>query len=98
VAGAVTTSDARVAGPVTAPLLEVRGLSKEFPGVQALQAVDFDVRRGEVHVLLGENGAGKSTLVKILTGAQPKHGGDILWRGQRNCSVAMDVLRLGPPS
>src|ERR1700730_2645804 len=42
------------------PILEVRGISKRFPGVQALDKVDFDVRRGEVHVLLGENGAGKS--------------------------------------
>jgi ribose transport system ATP-binding protein len=68
---------------VATPLLEVRGLSKGFPGVQALQAVDFDVRQGEVHVLLGENGAGKSTPVKILTGAQHKDAGEIRWRGQQ---------------
>jgi ribose transport system ATP-binding protein len=78
----VTVSGPGVDGVAAPPLLEVRGLSKEFPGVQALQAVDFDVRRGEVHVLLGENGAGKSTLVKILTGAQPKDAGEIRWRGQ----------------
>ena len=46
-------------------LLELQGISKAFPGAHALRNVDFNVRRGETHVLLGENGAGKSTLVKI---------------------------------
>lgn len=49
-------------------LLEVRGLSVEFPGVKALDSVDFSLHRGEVVALLGENGAGKSTLIKALTG------------------------------
>jgi ribose transport system ATP-binding protein len=60
-------------GPV--PLLDARGLSKAFPGVQALDKVDFEAYRGEVVALLGENGAGKSTLMKILSGAyQPDEG------------------------
>jgi len=64
--------------PSSAPaLLEVRGLSKRFPGVQALQGVDFTVRRGEVHALMGENGAGKSTLIKAITGVHPPDAGTI---------------------
>ena len=51
------------------PLIETRGLTKRYPGVTALNAVDFDLRRGEVHVLFGENGAGKSTLISMLAGA-----------------------------
>jgi galactofuranose transport system ATP-binding protein len=58
-------------------LLEIRGLCKNFPGVKALQNVDFTVRRGEVHGLMGENGAGKSTLIKALTGVHSRDGGTI---------------------
>jgi ribose transport system ATP-binding protein len=63
-------------------ILQVRGVSKRFPGIVALDKVDFEVRRGEVHVLLGENGAGKSTLMKILSGAYRKDDGEILIDGQ----------------
>ncbi|HEU4679869.1 MAG TPA: sugar ABC transporter ATP-binding protein [Terrimicrobiaceae bacterium] len=65
----------------SAALLEIRGLSKSFPGVKALQAVDFTVRRGEVHALMGENGAGKSTLIKVLTGVYPRDSGTIRFDG-----------------
>ena len=58
-------------------LLEMRGVSKGFPGVQALDGVDFTLREGEVHALMGENGAGKSTLIKVLTGVYPRDAGAI---------------------
>lgn len=63
-------------------ILSVRALSKSFPGVLALDAVDFEVAAGEVHALLGENGAGKSTLLKILSGAQKSDGGSVQFAGQ----------------
>lgn len=60
----------------------MREIRKTFPGVVALDRVSFDLRRGEVHILLGENGAGKSTLMKILSGAYQKDGGEILIDGR----------------
>lgn len=59
------------------PLLETVNLSKEFPGVQALNEVDFDLYPGEAHVLFGENGAGKSTLISIIAGAYQQSGGEM---------------------
>jgi D-xylose transport system ATP-binding protein len=65
-------------------LLELRSITKEFPGVRALDGVSFDLERGEVHALCGENGAGKSTLIKILCGYYPTgtYGGEILLEGK----------------
>ncbi len=67
---------------LTDPLLEVRGLEKNFPGVRALSDISFDVRAGEVHALLGENGAGKSTLIKIVSGVYQPDAGEILIDGR----------------
>jgi ribose transport system ATP-binding protein len=61
-------------------LLIMEGISKSFPGVQALDEVTFDVAYGEIHALVGENGAGKSTLMKALTGAELPDDGRIIWR------------------
>jgi inositol transport system ATP-binding protein len=66
---------------VTTTLLSMRGISKSFPGVRALQSVDFEVGAAEIHAFLGENGAGKSTLLKILSGAQPPDSGTITFAG-----------------
>ena len=63
-------------------VLEMQGIRKVFPGVVALDDVDFDVRPGEVHALLGENGAGKSTLIKIIAGVYRRDGGAMLIAGE----------------
>lgn len=63
-------------------LLELRGIEKRFPGVLALNNVDFTLRKGEIHALMGENGAGKSTLIKILTGVYSMDAGSIKVEGQ----------------
>ena len=64
------------------PLLDVRSVSKRFPGVLALDGVDLTLRAGEIHALLGENGAGKSTLIKVLTGVHPADSGSFLLNGE----------------
>ena len=58
-------------------LLTMRRIDKKFPGVHALNNVDFTLRKGEIHALMGENGAGKSTLIKVLTGVYPMDDGEI---------------------
>lgn len=79
-----------------APLIEMRGISKAFPGVRALDDVSLAVQAGEVHMLVGQNGAGKSTLIKVLCGAHHPDRGEFLVDGQpvRIHSVA-DARRLG---
>lgn len=62
--------------------LQMSHITKRFPGVLALSNVDFALRKGEVHALLGENGAGKSTLMKILSGVYQPDEGDIIFEGQ----------------
>lgn len=64
-------------------ILELKNISKHYPGVKALEEVNLRLFSGEVHALLGENGAGKSTLVKVMTGAQSKDGGEILFLGEK---------------
>src|SRR6185369_15074955 len=69
---------------MSTPILEMRNITKEFPGVKALNNVSFQVATNEIHCLVGENGAGKSTLMKVLSGLYP-HGdytGDILFGGE----------------
>ncbi len=77
-------------------ILRVKGLTKRFPGVIALDNVDFELRRGEIHGLLGENGAGKSTLVKILYGIYTPDSGEIYVDGRRvTITSPIDALRHG---
>jgi putative multiple sugar transport system ATP-binding protein len=70
--------------PMSTPLLEMKRITKEFPGVKALNNVSFQVAKGEIHCLVGENGAGKSTLMKVLSGVYPhgSYSGDILFGGE----------------
>ncbi len=77
-------------------VLEIRGLSKSFPGVKALDSVDFTLRSGEIHALMGENGAGKSTLIKVLTGVHKKNSGSVKLSGNDfEASSPMDAARKG---
>jgi ribose transport system ATP-binding protein len=74
--------DIRDSSPAQDVILEVVGVSKSFPGVKALDNVSFDLRRGEVHALVGENGAGKSTLMKILSGVYQADEGILRYKGE----------------
>ena len=63
-------------------LLQTKGIEKQFLGVKALKGVDFTVKAGEIHALMGENGAGKSTLIKIITGVYPASAGSVYFNGK----------------
>lgn len=77
-------------------LLEARGIVKDFPGQRALDHVDFDVREGEIHALIGENGAGKSTLIKIIAGVYRSDRGEILIDGiKQNITNPVESQELG---
>jgi ribose transport system ATP-binding protein len=78
------------------PILEIRGLSKSFPGVRALQDVDFDLSAGEIHCLVGENGAGKSTFIKILSGALAPDAGSLRIFGREHAALTpRQAIELG---
>jgi len=84
------------ADTAVAPVVEMTGITIRFPGVLALDAVDFSLRPGEVHSLMGENGAGKSTLIKALTGVYPVDAGEIVVGGQpRSFSSTADAQEAG---
>ena len=68
---------------MTDVVLSLQKATKRYAGVPAIEDVDFDLRRGEIHALVGENGAGKSTLMNIVYGFQPADAGEIFVRGRR---------------
>ena len=77
-------------------LLHLKGISKQYPGVRALDDVEFELNAGEVHCLVGENGAGKSTLMKILSGALAKDSGEIIIDGKKaDIHSPSDALKYG---
>ena len=78
-------------------VLQMRGIGKSFPGVRALQNVDFKLEKGEIHALMGENGAGKSTLIKVLTGVYTKDAGTIELAGSGEVQIhsPQDAQKLG---
>src|SRR5713226_789702 len=83
---------------MTAPLLEMKEITKSFPGVRALDGVSFDLNPGEIHALVGENGAGKSTLIKILAGVypHPEYGGEVFLDGsERRFANVRDAEKAG---
>ncbi len=77
-------------------ILEVTNLSKSFPGVKALTSIDFNLKKGEIHGLMGENGAGKSTLIKVITGFYAKDSGNVSYEGKHiNYSSPNEAVKDG---
>lgn len=77
-------------------ILEAKKINKSFSGVQVLKDVNLEIKKGEVHALMGENGAGKSTLIKIITGAYTKDSGSIIWKGKEvELNSSKDCQELG---
>ncbi len=77
-------------------IFEIKGLTKQFPGVTALNNVDLDINQGEVHVLIGENGAGKSSLIKILCGIYQPDSGEIFYSGHKYAPMqTQDAIKAG---
>ena len=92
----MTESEKLLTGQTRIHNLEMRGITKHFPGVLASKHIDFDVKSGEVHALLGENGAGKSTLMKILYGMYRPDDGEILLNGKPvTITSPTDAINLG---
>ena len=80
----------------TATIVSMRHITKHFPGVLANDGIDFDVRAGEIHALLGENGAGKTTLMNILYGIYQPDAGDVFVRGERvDIRSPREAIQLG---
>ncbi len=96
VQGSISTAARAADGAARADelLLELTGITKQFPGVVALDHVDFDLRHGEVHVLFGENGAGKSTLINIIAGTFPADAGVFKYQGQEISHLTPHHARL----
>ena len=75
-------------------LLHLEQISKSFPGVKALDHVSIDIKKGEVHALVGENGAGKSTLMNIISGNYKADEGSIFWKGKEKCAGSWNIDRI----
>src|SRR5450759_1159316 len=76
-------------------ILEMKGISKSFPGVRVFEDFDFDLRKGEIHCICGENGAGKSTLIKMLSGAYTPDKGEIYFDGSKVALTPHSAMQIG---